>query len=71
MTVTSNEYMLQGGGFCPTCKSKEIILMEPLHISGYEAYLHEDPMYMCLECNTTWIETREITGYTDLKEGKK
>lgn len=51
------------GAACPACGSEEIIGDEGPEIDGPHAWQEMS----CLQCNATWIDTYELTGFMNLE----
>ena len=63
MSLTSKEYASRLGLYCPVCQGCEV------NAGKIEV---DDSMATqscwCLECEATWVDQYELTGYEDLEE---
>jgi transposase-like protein len=62
--MTSTEYVADGGGRCPFCRSREI--------EGSQHDYEGDKVYQnitCRSCNREWTDIYALTGYDVLEIG--
>jgi formate dehydrogenase maturation protein FdhE len=63
--LSQKKYIEKEGGACPVCGSREV--------SAYTNNFDCDGIYAwvpvtCPDCEHDWVETYEMTGYTDLND---
>ncbi|MDP8218653.1 MAG: hypothetical protein P9M03_08005 [Candidatus Theseobacter exili] len=63
-TMTSEEYVKDGGCACPVCKS-ENIMGESLEADGANVW----NTITCEDCGATWLDIYTLTSYDYLKGG--
>jgi len=63
--MTSNQYVKDGGGRCPVCKSKNII-SDCFDMDGSQVWSRVD----CNDCGANWKDVYKLTGYDDLIKGE-
>ena len=72
---TSKRYAKHHGQYCPICESTDSLIKGVPH-----SVRHSDGSYMkgiweteviCSNCNSSWNEITQITGYIDMKRGDK
>lgn len=62
--LTSSEYVEAGGAICPVCESNDIE-GGPVEIDIGVAQQY----CTCLNCDASWRDLYDLTGYDDLEEG--